>query len=51
MKSFRERWAQLDGLPGGGLVGQGGQELREHGSGTGKYWSLGLSNDNKTSLP
>ena len=33
MKSSRGRWAQLDGLLGGRLVVQGGQELREHGSG------------------
>ena len=32
MKRSRGRWAQLGGLPGGRLVVQGGQRLREHGS-------------------
>ena len=42
MKSSRGRWAQLGGLPGGGrLVVQGGQELREHGSGTGRHTPWG----------
>ena len=52
MESFRKRWAQLGGLPGGGkLVVQGGQRLRGHGSGTAMGDSMGLSKDNKTSLP
>ena len=51
MKSSRGRWAQLGGLPGGEAGGPGrpGAEATRFGDGIGD--SLGLSNDNKTSLP
>ena len=51
MKSFRGRWAQLGGLPGGEADVQGGQRLRTHGSGTVNPLIVGLSKDYKTSLP
>ena len=52
MKNSRGRWAQLGGLPGGGrLVVQGGQRLREHGSGVVNPFIGGLYKVNKTSLP
>ena len=51
MKSSREHWAQLGGLSGGQSRGPGrpGAESTWFGDGYGD--SLGLSNDNKTSLP
>ena len=51
MKSFRGRWAQLGGLPGGEAGGPGRPEAENTRFGDGYGLSLGLYKDNKTSLP
>ena len=51
MKSSRGRWAQLGDLPGGEAGGPGGPGAEAPRFGDGYGSSLGLSKDNKTSLP
>ena len=51
MKSSRGRWAQLGGLPGGEAGGPGRPEAEAPRFGGGYGHSLGLSKDDKTSLP
>ena len=50
MKSFRGRWAQLGGLPGGEAGGPGRPEAEGTRFGDGNPLSGWLSKDNKTSL-